>query len=111
MFIRKYLAVLTKHPGFGPLQTGRGVFGVFHGGQNFAGINQHVLARGGQAHLLAAPVKQGHAHMAFEFLDLHGHGGRGQVQVFGGTHKAQVTGHLVEHAKLAEGGVLHSVFA
>ncbi len=97
-----------QHPGLGPLQACSRVFGVLDGGQNFAGINQHVFARGRQAHLLAGALEQGHTHMALKLLDLHGHGWWRQVQAFGGAHKTEVAGDLVEHPQLAESGVFHS---
>ena len=96
-----------QHADLQPLQSCRRVFGVFQRRDDPPRVNQHVFAHRGQRHLAALALKQRHAHVAFQFLDLHGHGGRREVQNLGGAGKTEVFGDLGENPELADSRVLH----
>jgi hypothetical protein len=101
------LAVLTRPTDSSPLSTGHRIVRLLQRGQQPARVDDEVLARSGQRHLAPLTLEQRQAELRLQFLDLHGHRWRREVQGLGGAGKAHALGHLAEHAQLAEGGIQH----
>ena len=77
--------------------------------EDFAGGLREFLAVRGKVDFLADLFEQRHADRFRQLLDLHGHRGLGEKQLFGGAGEAAQAGDGLEDFKLAEGSVMAHV--
>jgi len=94
--------------------------GIAQRGEHAPGVDQEIFPGGGQGQRAPGAVEQRQPDLIFDFLDLHRHRRRGQVQRLGSTHRhrrrgqvqrlgstadAAVAGDFDKYAELAEGEV------
>ncbi len=83
------------------------VFGVLERGEDAPGMHQQIFPRDGQRNGAAAALEQRKPDQRLELADLHRDRRRGQVQLFGGAHEAQVPCDRGKYLELACGGPEH----
>ena len=89
----------------GHVEGGHRLFGNLHLVENAPRVAQHLFTGLAQADFLALLDQQLQAQIGFELLQLHGGGRLRDAHLLGAARVAQVAGHRLEQAQLAQGEV------